>query len=411
LADSGVALPGACTPRVPGFPESAVVSLGDGLRRLGPSVETHEKETTVAAEVLFARYASKTLEPKNSFGAKWIRLLERINLAATVSGKRVAIKIHLGGGTGFTTVHPFLVRKLVDKVRQAGAREVFLTDSPGAVRNAAERGYTAETVGCPLAPVSGTADKYFYKKPVDPAFRHLAEVELAGEIVDADALIDLSHLKGHGDCGFGGASKNLSMGCVTGRTRGQLHALEGGLEWNGSKCTHCKVCMENCPNGSIRFNQQGELSVFYHNCKFCQHCVLICPEKALTMVGGRYKDFQRGMALATSHVLKTFAPANCLFINVLTNITIFCDCWGMSTPSLVPDIGVVAGSDIVAVEQASLDLIRTEDLIPGALPPSYQLGDTGHLFERIHRKSPHVVLEYLTELGHGRSEYTLVEVE
>jgi uncharacterized Fe-S center protein len=365
----------------------------------------------MAADLLFARYASKGLEPKDSIGAKWLRLLSRLNLSSVVSGKRTAIKMHLGGGTGFTTIHPFLTRALVSAVKEAGAKEVFVTDSPSAVRTAAERGYTPEVLGCRLVSDTGTADKYFYTQRIEPAVGSLDAVDLAGEIVDAEALIDFSHVKGHGACGFGGASKNLSMGCVTGGARGKLHALEGGLEWNGAKCKHCKICLENCPNGAIGFNEQGEMSVFYHSCKFCQHCVIICPEKAITMIGGRFKDFQLGMAMTTSRILKTFAPENCLFINVLTDITIFCDCWGMTTPALVPDIGILAGRDIVAIEQASLDLVRTKDIIPGALPDKFELGDSPNLFYALHRKDPYLVVECLAELGHGDRQYRLIEVD
>jgi uncharacterized Fe-S center protein len=261
-------------------------------------------------------------------------------------------------------------------------------------------------------PVAGTADRYFYRVPIQPPFRELAEVELAGEIVDAEALIDLAHLKAHGACGFGGASKNLSMGAVVGSTRRRLHALEGGLEWDRATCTHCKACLENCPNHAIRFSEQDTFEVFYHHCKFCQHCILICPAKAIGLVGGGYRDFQRGMALTTSAVLKTFAPESVLFINVLTDITVFCDCWGMTTHALVPDIGILAGRDIVAIEQASLDLVRTENLIPGTLPRGWTLREGGtHLFERIHGKDPYVVIEYLAELGHGSREYVLRPVE
>jgi uncharacterized Fe-S center protein len=170
----------------------------------------------------------------------------------------------------------------------------------------------------------------------------LDHVELAGEIVDAEAMIDLSHIKGHGDGGFGGASKNLSMGCVTAVTRRAIHGLEGGLNWDGAKCTRCGKCVENCSNDALEF-EDDKLDVSYHHCKFCQHCVLICPEKALTLTGGQYKDFQRGMTLTTSQVLKTFDPESVLFISLLRNITIFCDCWSMTTPSLVPDIGILAG--------------------------------------------------------------------
>ena len=83
--------------------------------------------------------------------------------------------MHLGGGSGFSTIHPYFVRKLVEKVKAAGAREVFVTDTPGAVLHAAERGYTAETLGCPLVSVTGTADRYFYKQAVKPAFLSLEE--------------------------------------------------------------------------------------------------------------------------------------------------------------------------------------------------------------------------------------------
>lgn len=361
-------------------------------------------------ELLFANYAARTLEPVNSIGAKWLRLLDRLDLASAVKGKRTCIKMHLGGGTGFTTIHPFFTRKLVAKVREAGAQTVFITDSPGSVLQAVERGYTAETVGCPLVPLSGQSDTYFEKRAIKPAFGAFHEVEIGGEVLAAEALIDFSHVKGHGACGFGAASKNLSMGCVTQRSRGTLHALEGGLDWNAKACTHCKKCAENCPNGAIDMSKET-FEVFYHNCKYCQHCVLICPAKALTMLGGRYRDFQRGMALTTKTVLENFPEQNRIFINMLMNIAIFCDCWGMTTASLVPDIGILAGRDIVAVEQATLDLIRNENLIASSLPPNWQLGKTGHLFERVHGKDPHAVVEFLEELGMGKRKYTLQEIE
>jgi uncharacterized Fe-S center protein len=360
--------------------------------------------------LLFAKYAAKNLEPTNSIGAKWMRLLDTLDLAPTVSGKRTCIKMHLGGGMGFTTIHPFFARKLVEKVKAAGAKSVFITDSPGAVLQAVERGYTAETVGCPLVPMSGQTDTYFQTRAITPPFGSFTEVDIGGEILAAEALIDFSHVKGHGACGFGGASKNLSMGCVTQSSRGKLHALEGGLEWQSKVCTRCRKCEANCPTGAISFDQD-RFEVFYHNCKYCQHCVLICPEKALTMLGGKYRDFQRGMALTTKLVLANFPPEHQLFINMLMNVTIFCDCWGMTTASLVPDLGILAGRDIVAIEQASLDLVRTEDLIPNSLPPGWKMGSKGHLFERVHGKDPHAVVEFLAELGLGQRTYTLQEVE
>ncbi len=60
--------------------------------------------------------------------------------------------MHLGGGYGFTTIHPYFMRTLVAKVKSAGAAEVFATDSAQAVRSAVERGYTPEVLGCPILP-------------------------------------------------------------------------------------------------------------------------------------------------------------------------------------------------------------------------------------------------------------------
>lgn len=363
------------------------------------------------SQLLFARFKPVNLEPKNSIGSKWKRLLDKLDLASTVRGRRTAIKMHLGGGTGFSTIHPMFVRTLVERVKRAGAKDVFVTDSPNAVANAVDRGYTREVLGCAIVSGTGTADKYVYTKAIEPAHRHLDAVNLAGEVADAEALIDLSHFKAHGACGFGGASKNLSMGAVDEKTRGRLHALEGGLEWNREQCNQCRACVDNCESKALSMNDAGDWSVFYHHCRFCQHCVLICPEQAIQMQGGAYADFQRGMALTTHEILKTFEPQNVLFINFLVDIAVFCDCWGMTTPRLVPDIGILAGRDIVAIENASLDLVRVEDLIPGALPTQLPLGDGKHLFERIHGKDPYLVIDYLAELGHGAREYGICEIE
>jgi uncharacterized protein len=364
----------------------------------------------MTSELLFARFKPTNLEPRNSIGAKWARMLDDLDLAAVVSRRRTAIKMHLGGGHGFTTIHPFFVRRLVEKVKAAGAKEVFVTDSPSAVRTAASRGYTSEVLGCPIVSSTGTADRYVYAKPIVPPFRGLDEVGVAGEIADAEALIDLSHVKAHGACGFGGASKNLSMGAVDGKTRGRLHALEGGLEWKKEACSQCRACVDHCEAGALKMSADGAWEVFYHHCRFCQHCALICPEHAISMKGGAYVDFQRGMALTTKAILDTFGPGHVLFINFLVDITVFCDCWGMTTPRLIPDIGILAGRDIVAIEQATLDLIKPEDLIPGMLPEYMRLGSGKHLFEQIHGKDPYVVIEFLAELGHGRRDYRIKEI-
>ena len=117
------------------------------------------------------------------------------------------------------------------------------------------------------------------------------------------------------------------------------------------------------------------------------------------------------MALCTKTVLDTFEPGNVYYINVLISITAVCDCWGMTTPSLVPDIGIMAGDNIVAIERASLDAIKIEDLIPVGVPRGMELSGKGHLFEQLHGKNPYIQLDALEKAGLGSQEYKLVTVK
>ncbi|MDD3153251.1 MAG: DUF362 domain-containing protein [Victivallaceae bacterium] len=365
-----------------------------------------------SSELLFGSFAPKTLDPAASFGNKFSRILDALDLAATVRDKKVCIKMHLGGGGGFSTIHPFFVRKLVAAVRKAGAASVFVTDLYRDTIGAIDRGYTEEVFGCPIIPVCNEKDDNYRSFPVTPAFQSMDRIELSAPILASDVLLDFSHIKGHGVCGFGGASKNLSMGAVTDRMRQILHSLEGGLEWDEAKCIHCNKCVDNCPNHAMSF-KENKLDVFYHNCKFCQHCALICPTKAVKMTAGGYLDFQKGMAMTSAKLLEAFLPDRALFINMLMDVTIFCDCWGMTTPRLIRDIGVLAGRDIVAIEEATLDLIGKEKLIEGSLPPGRELDmdESKHLFERIHHKDPYAVVRYLEELGCGTRRYHLTEID
>ena len=233
---------------------------------------------------------------------------------------------------------------------------------------------------------------------------------LAGkELLKADVLVNFSHVKGHGDCGFGGACKNLAMGCVPPETRRDLHQLEGDLVWKASKCTHCKKCMEVCPTRANSFNDKGEYQIFWHDCKMCQHCVLACPVKAIDIPGRNFAIFQEGLARVAKLILDQFAAGNIFHINVLTHITPFCDCWGMTTPAIVPDIGIIAGRDIVAVEEASLDSIDFKKVIPGSIPLPLKLRKGRHLFEKLHARDPYLQIRSLEKLGAGNGKYKLDE--
>lgn len=358
--------------------------------------------------VFFVDAAVTSLDAGKTLPAKFRRMLKGLHLGEQVRDRKVGIKMHFGSNLGYTTIHPLFVRILVEELQSMGAAEITAMDNK--VEDGIIRGYIPEIIGCRTASTFGEAGDYLYREEI--GFKVLDFAEFGGEAVDCDFFIDFSHVKGHGSCGFGGAMKNIGMGVVPQTTRSKIHQLEGGISHDPEICELCLKCVEACPNGAIKFDGDDNRAVFYHNCTFCQHCVLACEQGALEIEDRKFSDFARGMALVTEHFLGKFKPEDMLFINFLTNITMYCDCWGMSTPSLTPDIGVMASRDIVAIDIASLDMIKTENLIPNGLPKDRELLEgNGHLFERIHGKDPYLMLRTLAELLDRNGEYHLEQLE
>ena len=367
-------------------------------------------KTRAPAQVLFASADVERLEAKLTLPAKFMRLVDRLPMERVCQGAVVAVKVHVGGNLGYTTIPPLFMRLLVEKIKAAGAKSVFLSDGSGATDNALARGYTAEVLGAPVVMAAGVSEKYYYTRKM--RYKTLKELQLCGNIMDADALINFSHFKGHGDCGYGAACKNLAMGCVTTQSRGQLHQLEGGMALDSELCIGCKKCVEACTHGAASWDKEKKrLSIFFHNCTYCRHCMLVCPKGAITITGGGFIPFQRGLALAAKEVLKGFDPNRVLHINALTQVTMLCDCWGFSTRPLIPDVGILASEQITPIENASLDLTRDFDPIPGSLPKGRQLLPGKHLMERIHAKDPYVQIDQLEAVGLGSREYRLIEVK
>jgi uncharacterized Fe-S center protein len=353
--------------------------------------------------VHFLPVTVKRMDEKHSLLARYERLLAKLITPRMVGRKKVAVKMHLGGRHGYTQIHPAFVTRVVSRVKECGGSP-FVTDNRGENPWAGE---VPAAFGCPIHSGTGVADGYFYR--VKTGWRELPEVEVAGFVHDADVLINLSHAKGHGQCGFGAGIKNLGMGPVTDRTRGDIHRLmDRAFRWHASKCTRCGKCVSHCEHKAIWFSEQDELRQDSHFCTLCLHCMMVCPKGAITVGREGWPKFQKGLAVTAKAVLGSFERTRVLHINVALNVTAICDCFGFSIPPFRPDIGVLASTDLVAADKAALDLIDCGDVLPGALPEGVKLREgEGHILQRIWNKDPFLQIREAAKLRLGSMRYTL----
>ncbi len=174
----------------------------------------------MASQVYFGSPRQARIEANETLPAKLDLILERLHLRDRVNGETVVIKMHTGNGIGYSTVHPVFVRKVVKAVKEGGGKP-FVADVNWDAQGAEERGYSSETLGCPVYPAAGPDDKYCYEHA--RRFKNIQVWKVAGLIEDATFLINLAHIKGHPSCGFGGVFKNLALGCMAGETRSAMH--------------------------------------------------------------------------------------------------------------------------------------------------------------------------------------------
>ena len=366
--------------------------------------------------VYFGSPRQARLVASETLPAKLDLILERLNVRERVKGENVALKMHLGNNLSYSVIHPVFVRKVVQAVLDGGGMP-FIVDVDWDVRAHETRGYTQETVGCPIYPAAGLNEKYFYIHT--HPYKNIQNWHIAGMVQDASFIINFAHVKGHPSCGFGGVLKNIALGCMTGESRSALHDTNHyDRYWFPEKCPDPAVREQikaSCPFGSIVDDKRhpGELHLHFDECNQCGRCLEVAPPGSLKIDPVNFHSFQEACAISVYETYSTFAPEKIVNLSLATHMTPVCDCFGFTSMPILPDAGIFGSNDIVAIEQATLDMIAKTPLIEENVPTSLEIHYRGgHPFQTLHGplKDPYKMVEYAEKLGLGCREYELVDV-
>ncbi len=370
----------------------------------------------MASKVYYGSPRQARWEANETLPAKLDKIIDELHIRDRVKGETVAIKLHLGSHLGYSTLHPVFVRRVVQAVKDGGGQP-FVTDLSWDTISTESRGYTTEVLGCPIYPNSGIDDHYQYTHT--HPYKNMTDWKVAGMIEDASFLVNFAHVKGHPSCGFGGAIKNLALGCVVSETRRQMHdVVHFNPYWFADLCpddaTRQKI-IASCPFGALVEDKEhpGGLHLHYEPCNQCLRCLTVAPTGSLKINPENFFAFQEACAISASVTLSTFEPGKAVHMALANQITPLCDCFGFTSMPILPDAGIFGSDDIVALEQAILDMTGKSRLIEDNIPTTMEVHcHEGHPFAQLHGpyKNPYKITEYTEKLGLGTRDYELVDV-
>ncbi|GHU02816.1 4Fe-4S ferredoxin [Alphaproteobacteria bacterium] len=328
-----------------------------------------------------------------------------------MKSKFVAIKMHFGEAGNLAFLRPNYARALAEIVKELGGKP-FLTDCstlyPGSRTNAIAHlqvaetnGFNSVTAGCPVIIGDGLKGTDDIALPV-PRGKHVQTAKIGRAIADADIIISLNHVKGHEMAGFGGALKNLGMGCASRAGKMEQHC-DGKPRVKTAACIGCKACAPACGQGALTYGADGKALLDKEKCVGCARCIAACPVHAIAS-----PDWTSGDKMCAR--MGEYAAAVCagrphFHLSVAAQISPQCDCYGGNDAPVVPDIGMFASSDPVAIDAAAADKINAAPLIAGTCLAHAEEGD--HIAHLAPETNWRTTLEAAAAAGLGSADYDL----
>ena len=324
-----------------------------------------------------------------------------------MDGKFVAIKMHFGEYGNISYLRPNYAAAIVELVKEMGGKP-FLTDCntmyPGMRKNALEHlecawknGFTPLSVGCPVIIGDGLKGTDDIAVPVEGGV-YTKEARIGRAIMDADVFISLTHFKGHEMTGFGGTIKNIGMGCGSRAGKTDQHS-NGKPVIDPSLCRGCRRCQRECANGGLEFDEAArKMSVNYDNCVGCGRCLGACNFDAI--------DFSQDQAIPilnakmAEYTKAVVSGRDNFHMSLIVDVSPYCDCHAENDAPILPDIGMFASYDPVALDQACADAcLKAEPLRDSVLGD--HIHSEGFEDHHDHFKNTTPESEWETQLIHG----------
>jgi len=286
--------------------------------------------------------------------------------------KMTALKVHFGEPGNLAYLRPNFASGIVKMVKEKGGKP-FLTDcntlyhgmrsnGPDHLDAAFSNGYNPLSAGCHVVIADGIKGTDYREIEVNLDYTGKAMIGTA--IADADIIISLNHFKGHEQTGFGGALKNLGMGCAAVGGKLFLHSGNPPVIYE-KNCTGCNICVINCAHDAVHLKENRRAFIDTDKCTGCGQCVAVCQYDAARVEWGDQGDILSRKIAEYALAVVRGKPA--LHINFIMDVSPDCDCWGHNDMPLVADIGIAASKDPVALDKACADMVVSAPASPHLL--------------------------------------------
>jgi len=329
----------------------------------------------------------------------------------------VAIKIHFGEPGNLAFLRPNYAKAVADVVKELGGKP-FLTDCNtlyvGGRKNALdhidsayENGFSPFSTGCHVLIADGLKGTDEALVPVKNG-EYIKEAKIGRAVMDADVVISLNHFKGHECTGFGGALKNLGMGCGSRAGKMEMHSA-GKPHVEQSLCIGCGKCIKICAHGAPSITDH-KASIDHNKCVGCGRCIGVCPRDAVKAASDESNDILNCKIAEYSMAVCQDRPN--FHISLVVDVSPQCDCHAENDAAIIPNVGMFASFDPVALDMACVDAVNAMPAIANS-----QLGEQLALHEdhdHFHAVGPDTnwksAIDHAVKIGLGSAEYELVEI-